>query len=204
MKKLDATLYFILLVASLFTLLGGWLVVTTCRDIALGIVAEDWPQTPGRVLEFTEDSDNTAEGGNTWVAHVRYGYTVGGQAYEGTTIHPTYGSPPSSTVDHRLISLLKSAREVRVFHDRAEPGRSTLSTGFHSGSLAVFFAGFTFFAAGLAMTSFLLGTFTSFARMTMGWVAIGSVLAVMICFVLAIVFLVAGGRDFASGITVVR
>jgi len=74
-------------------------------DIVLGMVAEGWAQTTGRLVEFTDETSSSTDGGYSWVAHVRYAYTVEGHAYEGTTIHPTYGSPPSNRMDRRLVSL---------------------------------------------------------------------------------------------------
>ena len=105
MKKFGTAGYVILPALSLFIVFGGWLMATTCRDIVLGMVAEGWAQTTGRLVEFTDETSSSTDGGYSWVAHVRYAYTVEGHAYEGTTIHPTYGSPPSNRMDRRLVSL---------------------------------------------------------------------------------------------------
>ena len=204
MKRFGTAGYVILPALSLVIVFGGWLMATTCRDIVLGMVAEGWAQTTGRLVEFTDETSNSTDGGYSWVAHVRYAYTVEGLTYEGSTIHPTYGSPPSNRMDCRLVSLLESAREIRVFYDKSNPGRSTLSAGFYSSSLAVFFAGLVFLAVGLGISSVVLMACSSSTGNTIRRIPVYSFYAVIIGFVLTIGFLVAGGSDFASGVKVIR
>jgi hypothetical protein len=48
-----------------------------------------------------------------------------------------------------LESALGKAQDVRVYYNAEHPEHSMLATGFYSSSLALFYGGFLFFAAGL-------------------------------------------------------
>jgi len=165
-------LYLIVPFCSIFIIIGGWLMLSAGRKIVMGIQARDWPQATGRVLKV-ESKDTSDSESNSREIRVRYAYTVAGRDYESTTIHPTYGSSSFEQAHRGLESLLRSAEQVRVHYDTRQPSRSTLSVGFYSCSLALFFGGFIFFAAGVG-------------------------------FLLTFWFALAGGQNFASGITVIR
>jgi hypothetical protein len=164
-------LYIIVPFCSSFIILGGWLMVSAGRKIVLGTQARHWPQAVGRVLSV-ESKDSSDSEGSSREIQVRYAYSVSGHDYEGNTIHPAYGSSSFEAAHRDLQSVLRPEQQVRVYYDAAQPARSTLSVGFYSCSLALFFGGFIFFALGVGF----LGTF---------W------------------FALAGGQDFASGITVI-
>jgi len=141
-------LYIIVPFCSLFILIGGWGMVSAGRNIALGIQAQGWSQTTGRVLSV-ESKDTSDSDCHSREIRVRYLYDVDGREYEGTTIHPTYGSSSFEEAHRGLESVLRPETRVRVYYDDGRPDRSTLSAGFYSSSLAMFFFGFTFFFAGL-------------------------------------------------------
>ena len=165
-------LYLIVPFCSIFIILGGWLMVSAGRKILLGTQARHWPQTTGRVLNV-ESKDTSDSESSSREIRVRYAYSVDGRDYESSTIHPSYGSSSFEQAHRGLESLLRSAQQVRVYYDSGHPSRSTLSVGFYSSSLALFFGGFIFFGAGVG-------------------------------FILTFWFALAGGQDFASGITIIR
>ena len=59
---------------------------------------------------------------------------------------PSLADSSSSNIG---IQYTQKAKEVRVYYDVKSPMRSTLSVGFYSGSLTLFFTGFLFLGAGL-------------------------------------------------------
>jgi hypothetical protein len=142
-------LYFIVPFCSIFIAVGAWLMLKTGHGILLGIQAGNWPTTTGKLLSVkckdTSDSETTSR-----EIQVRYSYNVGGRDYEGTTIHPAYGSSGLEQAHQGLESLLAPGQNVRVYYDESEPSRSTLSVGLYSCSLAGFFGGLIFAASGLA------------------------------------------------------
>ncbi|MBA4032953.1 MAG: hypothetical protein C0478_18960 [Planctomyces sp.] len=142
-------LYIIVPLCSIFITFGGWGMLTALRDMLLGLQARDWPQTTGRVLSVGSKSTSDIKTRSREI-RVRYAYSVGGHDYEGSTIHPAYGSSSIEQAHCGVESLLRSAQQVRVYYDGSQPSRSTLSVGFYSGTLSTFFLGFLFFAAGIA------------------------------------------------------
>lgn len=143
-----SALYIIIPFCSIFIIVGGGIMVHAARKISLGMRARHWPQTTGRVVSIdskdTSDSDSSSR-----EILVRYAYNVGGRDYESSIIHPAYGSSSFEEAHRGIESLLRSAQQVRVYYDGAQPSRSTLSVGFYSCSLAMLSGGLIFFAAGV-------------------------------------------------------
>jgi len=138
-------LFLIVPFCSIFIAVGGGLMISSGQKILEGRRAAHWPHTTGTVL--SAESKDTSDEGREIV--VRYSYTVDGRALEGTTVHPTYGGSSVEDAHQGLEQLLTPGKKVRVYYRKDAPDRSTLSVGFFSGSLALFFGGMLFAAAGL-------------------------------------------------------
>lgn len=141
-------LYIIVPFCSIFIIVGGSMMVFTARKIMVGIQAQHWPQTRGRVISVESKDTSDSESSSREIL-VKYVYNVSGHDYEGRTIHPVYGGSSFEQAHSGIESLLQSAKEVRVYYDAAQPSRSTLSVGFYSSSLAMLSGGLIFFAAGV-------------------------------------------------------
>lgn len=141
-------LFFVIPFCSIFILTGGGIMISAWRKIALGVQARQWPQTTGRLLSV-QSKDSSDSESNSREILVRYAYAVDGKEYEGTTVHPSYGSSSFERAHRGLEALLKPARQVSVYYDAARPERSTLSVGFYSSTLALVSGGFLFFSAGV-------------------------------------------------------
>lgn len=159
-------LYVIVPFCSIFIIIGASIMIRMGWRIFLGTRAASWPYTVGRMTSI-ESKDTSAEGISSREICVSYSYTVGGREYQGTTIHPSYGSSSSNEIHRELEDLLKPAKQVRVYYHPRDPSRCTLSYGLNLPSLAPFFGGFLFFAAGvgflLALCFGMAGT-QSFVR----------------------------------------
>ncbi len=177
---------------SIFIILGGWLMVYVGRKIVLGIQARHWPQATGRVVSLESKDASDADTRSREIL-VRYVYSVEGREYEGRTIHPAYEGSSFEQAHRGLESLLRPPQQVRVYHDGSQPGRSMLSVGFYSGSLGLFFFGFTFLCGGMGFLLIAVG-----ARSLSGDFFLG----VFLGFLLLFGFLMAGDWNFARGITV--
>lgn len=132
-----AALYLIVPFCSLFIIVGAGMVLSSARKIQAGIQARDWPHTTGQMLSIQSKDTSDSESESREI-QVRYAYQVGGRSYEGTTIHPAYGSSSIEEAHKGLESLLGKSKEVRVYYDRSCPERSSLSVGFFSGSARSF------------------------------------------------------------------
>lgn len=141
-------LFLIVPFCSLFIGVGAWLMSMAGSKIMEGVKARHWPHTTGQLLNVESKDTSTAESSSREI-QVRYSYSVNGKSYEGNTIHPAYGSSSFEGANRGLETLLKSAKQVRVYYDAVAPNRSTLSVGFYSCSLAPLFGGFIFFAVGV-------------------------------------------------------
>ena len=132
---------------SIFIFVGGGLMWHSLRLILQGCRANYWPHTVGKIVD-AESHDTSYSEGNSREIKVKYAYTVAGQEYEGTRIHACYGSSSMEQAHVPLERLLQKGTLVRVYHDPVHPDQSSLATGFFSGSLALFFGGVIFAAAG--------------------------------------------------------
>ncbi len=141
-------LWFIVPFCSIFIIVGGGLMASAGSKIMLAARARHWPQTTARIVSVASKDSSDADSDSREIL-VRYVYNVEGREYDGSTIHPMYGSSGFEQAHRGVESLLRSAQQVRVYYDGSQPGRSTLSTGFYSCILTLFFAGFLFFSAGV-------------------------------------------------------
>ncbi len=144
----NKALYLVIPFCSIFIIIGGSIMISVGWRILLGRMAVSWPHTVGRMTSF-ENKDRSSEGVISREICVSYSYTVGGREYQGTTIHPSYGSSSFYETHRELEDLLKSAKQVRVYYHPRKPSRCTLSHGLYLRALAPFFGGFLFFAAGV-------------------------------------------------------
>lgn len=141
-------LYLLVPFCSIFIIVGASLMVSAGRKIIAGTQAQHWPHTTGQILSV-ESKDTSSDESSSREILVRYTYRVGNKDYESGTVHPAYGSSSFEQAHRGLESVLSPDNQVRVYYDASQPSRSTLSVGFYSSSLALFFGGFIFFGAGV-------------------------------------------------------
>ena len=141
-------LYVIVPFCSVFIVIGAWMMISVGRRIYLGTAAARWPYTEGRMTSAVSKDTSDSESSSREI-RVNYSYRVGGREYQGTTIHPAYGSSSFEGAHRALEDLLRPAKQVRVYYDPRDPSRCTLSHGLYSCSLAALFGGFLFFVAGV-------------------------------------------------------
>ncbi len=98
---------------------------------SLGVRTADWPSTRGVMLRSTWQ---VTSGRNTYkTPDVRYRYQVNGAEFEGDRLQ--FG--PTVFVADRLRALPEGSAQ-RVYFDRANPARSTLTAGIVWPTLIVF------------------------------------------------------------------
>lgn len=131
----------------IFIFTGGGLMWHSLRMILQGCRAGSWPHTVGKIVD-AESHDSSDSEGNSREIKVKYVYTVDGQDHAGTRIHACYTNSSMEEAHVPLERLLTKGTAVRVYYDPMDPGQCCLSTGFYSGSLALFFGGVIFAAAG--------------------------------------------------------
>jgi hypothetical protein len=180
---------------ALFLLVGVLLLVVSARAIWLGCRASSWPHTTATMLDaelkMTESSGEDSS--TTWEVLVRYEYWVEGSRYEGKRIHPAYLGSSSLRPHAKLHDLLQPPRRVRVYYRAERPEESTLSVGFYSQTLAVFFVGLVFTAFGGGI---LLNAYSALNP--------GFIVSVLVLGALSAFYFVVAGRDqFAKGLTLV-
>lgn len=142
-------LWFVVPFCSIFILIGLAFLLTCLRQIRAGCKASSWPTTQGRIktaeLKRTQQSK-----GHTTELKVTYVYTVHDREYVGNVIHPCYGGSSLDPEHKKLAALLKPGKHIEVRYRYDDPQRSTLSTGFYSGTLIGVLIGGLFAAAGAA------------------------------------------------------
>ena len=108
--------------------LGAVGTVNTAVTIFEGIRAQYWPTTTGRIVALDNETKEGTEGCTTKTT-ARYSYTVNGQAYEGTRIHPTYRTIDCDYFVTPLRALKDKASRVTVYYNPSDPAQSTLTAG---------------------------------------------------------------------------
>ena len=178
----------------LFLLAGLLMIVGSLRVVWKGWRARFWPQTTGTVqkAEFRSYESPGADSTTTWEHRVRYEYTVAGERFEGTRIHPGY-SASSRLATHQVLSdLLQPGRQVRVFYNARRPAECTLAVGVYSITFAIFLAGWVFASLGGGMLMHAYGLIHPGAI----------VISCMAGLAPAFYFIIFGRGDFADGIKV--
>jgi hypothetical protein len=181
---------------------GCVLTVYGVRRIAEGCRAAHWPYTTGTVLGVESKAGDEA----TREVVVRYSYTVGGETYEGTRVHPAYtgGRSDDEKAHEGLEAVLAAGKKVRVYYRGDRPATSTLAVGFFSCSLALVFGGFIFAAmpAGLlVMAAYAAEDGTAESAASQAGAAVAG-FGFLLSWSLTMWFTLRGNRNFASGITV--
>lgn len=113
-----------------------------------GMAARAWPQVDGVITSVTNKVTKDSDGDSRELL-VRYSYEVGGESFEGRTLHPAYVKSSMETTHEGFEKILGPGTRVRVYYRQGAPGDSTLSTGFYSGTLPLLFGGLIFFGAGV-------------------------------------------------------
>lgn len=118
---------FVLTLAIVFLL---WMLFYEIVDALRSHTAAYWKSTPGRLKRWEIYHDVGGEDTHIVIKNLEYVYSVGGKDYESSRIG--FGFPNWMSVlylEKTLKRLLRSAPEVIVFFDPANPQRSVLSVG---------------------------------------------------------------------------
>lgn len=194
---------------SLFIIIGFVVVIRTWREIVAGCQMANWPHTTGTVLSVEEIRKPEWESDIRKIV-VRYAYTVADHAYEGNTIHPTYRGSNIEATHRGLEQKLAPGRKVRVYYRENAPEDSTLAVGLYSGELFQIFVGMTFVAFGLFFILIQLVSWTQernppgHPSIVLRFFTAGSLITVLLGFLLMCLFGFGGNWDYASGVKVIE
>jgi hypothetical protein len=116
----------------IFGLIWGALTLVVDAVVLRALIGQSWsmgfPSVPGRVLASEIESDSDGEG-TTYVAKIRYQYTVDGKTYESDRVR--FGQMASS--DHDAAADAVEAHPVdgpcTVYYNPRNPATSVLQTG---------------------------------------------------------------------------
>jgi hypothetical protein len=105
-------------------------IIYEVSDAARSHLAARWQCTPGQLKRWDIHSDVDTEHTRILIRDIEYTYCVAGQDYKSSRLgfgFPTHMS--ALYVEKTLKGLLKSAPDVLVFFDPANPARSVLTVG---------------------------------------------------------------------------
>lgn len=116
----------------------GWSILQNARASA------NWPTAEGEIIasEVTRSSDS--EGGDSYSPEVTYRYTVENQQHESYTIKFGENSYSSRRRAETIAETYPVGRDVTVYYDPEQPGRSVLEPGVTGGSYIVLGVGVFF------------------------------------------------------------
>lgn len=186
-----------------FVALGLAITVTSVRALREGWLSARWPQTTATVVDAEQTEDDSKDTVTVKVA-VRYTYTVGGVAHEGTGIHPTYSGSSDRRLEGDLLALLRPGATVRVYYRPEAPARSYLTAGFLSGPLALFFAGLVFLVGGVGFGLIVAEEELVGRNPNEGVGLAVLVVGAPLCMGLCLWFFLFGNRNYAARVHVVE
>ena len=135
--------YALALVAVVF----AWLLVHEILNAIRSYFAARWHSTPGRLVRWDIHADIDAEDTRIVIRDIAYSYCVAGKDYQSSRLG--FGFPTGMSalyVEKTLKRLLRSAPDVLVFFDPANPQKSALSVGIEMHHL-IRILGFSFVVA---------------------------------------------------------
>lgn len=116
---------------SVFYAVGFGLLGCGLWNVMRSSQAGAWPTVPGKTTHLAIDEHPGSEGGTSYEVKVKYTYTVGGVAYEGSRLAFGYGGSSGRDAHERIYQKLQAAKTVAVHYDPSEPSVSCLSHGVH-------------------------------------------------------------------------
>jgi hypothetical protein len=123
--------------------LWGWSILRNARASAA------WPTAEGIVTRSEVTHSTDADGDDTYRPEVTYEYSVQNRSYENYTIKFGENSYSSQRQAEEIGARYPLGRQVAVYYDPADPGRSVLEPGVSGGSYIVLGVGVLFVAVAL-------------------------------------------------------
>ena len=167
MKPKSLSIIILLLIGGVFTTIGivvGLVFGKPILDQAKA--SEQWPQTPGGVLE-SELVESRDDGSTTYGAHVVYRYNLDGGEFESDRIW--FGGDYSTSNRSEMFEVVKKypvGQAVTVFYSPDKPSEAVLMPGAYTSSYVLFAIGMVFLVIGSLL---LLGFVFLFVRSVTGF-----------------------------------
>ncbi|WP_265593340.1 DUF3592 domain-containing protein [Verrucomicrobium sp. BvORR034] len=133
-----------------FVIIGGWVSFRALRGQLDALFSSSWSTTSGHILDSSIESKRGRKGAMRYEVKVTYQYSVGGEDFTGTRIHPTYVSDWHQDSHEQLHRRLAPRSVVKVYYRPTSPSQSYLATGFISTGFLPLLFGLIFLGAGLA------------------------------------------------------
>lgn len=128
----------------------GWYILQNARASA------NWPMAEGVITESEVTHSEDSEGGDSYRPEVAYQYTVGNRQHESYTIKFGENSYSSRGRAEDIAATYAVGRQVTVYYDPEQPGRSVLEPGVTGGSYIVLGVGLFFVVLTLIIGSLTL------------------------------------------------
>jgi len=133
----------------IFLALGGGLSFWGWNILQNAKASSSWPTAEGTVTISEVTRNSSADGGVSYSPEVTYEYTASNQHYESYTIKFGENSYSSRRKAEGITSGYPVGKEVTVYYDPQDPGRSVLEPGVSGGSYIVLGIGVLFALIGL-------------------------------------------------------
>lgn len=116
-----------------FSAIGLYMIYSGIKNRRFAKASELWPTAGGKVLAtdiskrtYRDQKNRTTT--NFYTPHVRYGYSVGGQAYEGEVIRFGDVEKGHISLAEEVVAKYPIGSVVAVRYDPEDPKRATLET----------------------------------------------------------------------------
>lgn len=116
----------------------GWSILQNAR------ASTNWPTAEGVITESEVTHHRDSEDGDSYQPEVAYQYTVGNQRHESYMIKFGENSYSSRGRAEDIAATYAVGRQVAVYYDPEQPGRSVLEPGVTGGSYIVLGIGLLF------------------------------------------------------------
>lgn len=138
------------LIGSLFTLLGGGLIVWQVLAMERAAESRKWPRAPGRILQSFVDKKNDSDGA-TYLVKVVCQYKVGDFEYVCSRLRfgLSLWNSRSFAYWSRALRKYTVGSDVEVSYNPRKPEESVLEPGFALTMLTGLAFGLAFFAIGI-------------------------------------------------------
>lgn len=133
-----------LAIMAVFLLIGAGLTVWGWSILQNARTSMTWPTAEGVITESEVTKSEDAEGGDSYKPEIAYQYTVENQRHESYTIKYGENSYGSRGRAQTVADTYPVGRQVIVYYDPEQPGRSVLEPGVSSGSYIVLGVGLFF------------------------------------------------------------
>jgi hypothetical protein len=156
MKKQLVVIFLIVALAALF-FGGAGGIILSAQYAWSAVQSVNWPTADGRIISSEIDSQSNhasrrTTDRRTYIATVRYRYSVDGESYEGTRIaFDELHSYDTREQAQAVLDNFENQRSIAVYYDPTDPTNAALITG---GTWQ------TYTPLALSAAAFLLGGFT--------------------------------------------